>query len=411
MVSDDENPLDETVKSLQESLKIAAREAATEAVNAISGGIQGAAEKAVTAGLKERSTNDAKRGFDHLGDFGKSVFKACGQIRSGSGSQIDERLKSIIGKAPSGQNELTGEDGGFLVPPEFANRITEHNPDVPNLYGLTDSMMVSGNSMTIPGLVDYDRSDSSTRNGGVEVFWTEEGGQKTQSQAKFENINLRLHKLAGLVFATDEMLEDSGTALDSFLTRKMGEAMQDTITDAILNGDGVGKPIGILNTAALVTASKDGGQAADTFIAENAVAMDSHLFSTNGRSAVWVMNPQVKNQLPLMTIGDQPIFLPQGSLAGNSLATLLGRPIIFTDHAQGLGDLGDVFLLDLSWYSTITKGIQTAVSIHLRFDFDETAFRCVWRTDGRPTVTSVITPANASGSFTMSPFVTLEARA
>ena len=83
--------------------------------------------------------------------------------------------------------------------------------------------------------------------------------------------------------------------------------------------------------------------------------------------------------------------------------TLFGRPIIVCEQCQSLGTAGDVILADLSQYLCITKGgMQTAQSIHVRFIYDETVFRFVYRVDGQPMWSSALTPYK--GSDTIGPF-------
>ena len=67
-------------------------------------------------------------------------------------------------------------------------------------------------------------------------------------------------------------------------------------------------------------------------------------------------------------------------------------------------------LLDLGAYAIGTRGgIDSASSMHLRFDFNETALRFLFETDGQPWLASAITPFK--GTNTLSPFVTLATRA
>jgi len=75
-----------------------------------------------------------------------------------------------------------------------------------------------------------------------------------------------------------------------------------------------------------------------------------------------------------------------------------------------VGDLGDIALVDLSKYRTLTKagGTRVDTSIHLKFDTDETVFRFIFRLAGQPWWSSAISPKN--GSNTLSPFVAIATR-
>ena len=109
------------------------------------------------------------------------------------------------------------------------------------------------------------------------------------------------------------------------------------------------------------------------------------------------------------------MFLPAGSgtfdgAANSPLSTLLGRPIIPTEHCQTLGDVGDIIFTDLSAYASGTRGggVRADTSIHLRFDFAETAFRFMFEVDGKPWLLSALTPANSAN--TLSTMVALAVR-
>ena len=89
---------------------------------------------------------------------------------------------------------------------------------------------------------------------------------------------------------------------------------------------------------------------------------------------------------------------------------LYGRPVIPIEQCQTVGDAGDIILADMSKYKAIDKGgIQKDVSIHVRFIYDESVFRFVYRFDGEPILASAITPKN--GTNTLSHFVNLAVRA
>src|SRR5262249_52323392 len=53
-----------------------------------------------------------------------------------------------------------------------------------------------------------------------------------------------------IVCATKELLEDSGVAIEPWLFDKASRAFRVQISAAVINGDGFGKPMGILNPAA-----------------------------------------------------------------------------------------------------------------------------------------------------------------
>jgi HK97 family phage major capsid protein len=102
--------------------------------------------------------------------------------------------------------------------------------------------------------------------------------------------------------------------------------------------------------------------------------------------------------------------MPAGGMSGLPYATLFGRPVIPVEYCATLGTVGDIILADFNEYLLARKGgLQTASSIHFRFDYDETVFRFVLRLDGQPAWNAPLTPFK--GSNTLSPFVALATRA
>jgi HK97 family phage major capsid protein len=183
--------------------------------------------------------------------------------------------------------------------------------------------------------------------------------------------------------------------------------------DGIINGDGVEKPFGILQSPARVTVSKESGQAAGTVVAENIVKMWSRMYAPCRANAVWLINQDVEPQLDLMTIGTAgaklAAYLPPGGLSDSPYATLRGRPVIPVEFCNTAGTEGDIILADLSQYLTGTRnGIQSLASAHVFFDTNELAYRFTLRMDGRPWWKTSLTPYK--GTNKQSCFVTLETR-
>lgn len=350
----------------------------------------------------EVRASDPKRGFTALGDYIQAVI-AAGQ--RGGKAAIDPRL--LIGAAAPTTygNESTGADGGYLVPPEFARQVYSHSLDEGSFLPLTNSLPITGNSITFP-------TDETTPWGsdGVRMYWASEAGAATQTKPKLGERSLKLKKLIGLVPLTDELMSDA-TAAAAFASTKLGQSMAWKVNDGIVNGNGVGVPLGYRTAAAIITQAKESGQTADTVNATNIAKMFGRLTPTAQRSSRlrWLLNNDVLNQVMVMTLGNQPIWTPpQAGFQNAPAGFLLGRPIVISQVCQTLGDLGDIQLVDFNEYVTISKGPEYAESMHLFFDYDASALRLTFRMDGQPWMSAAVSPAN--GSSTLSPFVQLEAR-
>jgi HK97 family phage major capsid protein len=360
----------------------------------------------------ENGDDDPRRGFKSFGEFARSVQGAAFAAR-GAGA-LDPRLMSLGGMqaaAPSTYgNEASGVDGGFLIPIGFSNKLWSLSLEEDALLPLTDRLPVEGNGMSIP-------KDETTPWGsnGVRAYWQGEASAGTPTKPVFGRTELKLKKLFALVPMSDELMADS-TALGAYLTPNMARSIRWKTDEAILFGAANGTPLGAFHaqSPAFVTVSKESGQATLTLNPTNCAKMISRLLPGSYSRAVWLTNNDVLPAMFTMTLGNYPIYLPAGApvggIQGSPYGSLLGRPIIVTQHAKSFTSLGDLMLVDLSWYQTIEKagGIETATSMHLYFDADAIAFRSTFRIDGQPKLAAPVSPAN--GSNTLSPFVQLEAR-
>ncbi|TVQ38486.1 MAG: phage major capsid protein [Spirochaetaceae bacterium] len=345
--------------------------------------------------------------------LGRYLQDITAQARTGRVSaRVDNYQKKVIHdfRAATGSSEGVPSDGGFLVGKEMSDEIIKRVYDNNQLISRVRQRTLTGNvnGMKLNAIDETSRADGS-RHGGVRAYWVAEAENKTASMPQFRQMELDLKKLAVLYYATDELLQDAG-----MLQQEVSEAVSDElafkIQDGIFNGDGAGKPMGILNSNALVTQDKETGQEDKTILYENVLKMFARFWGSNG---LWLANQEIIPQLGMMSIpvgtGGVPVFLPGNDAAGRPLDVLFNRPIVFIEQAAALGTAGDLMLLDPSQYMLIDKGgVQVAMSIHVQFIADETVFRWVTRVDGQPMWNSPLTPYK--GSATRSPFVVLEGR-
>ena len=342
---------------------------------------------------------DPRRGFNSLGEFAKAVAQARDPNKA-----IDNRLGFNAAAPTTFGNEAAGADGGFAIPPQFSSDIWRLSLGEDSLIPLTQNTEIAGNSMIFP-------KDETTPWGGagVQAYWQAEAAAANQSKPALGSEALVLQKLMALVPVSNEMIDD-GFAIGSYLTGMAPERITYKANEAILFGDGIGKPLGALNAAARIIQAKDSGQATATLTSTNVSNMVTRLIAGELKNAIWIGNPDILTALEAMTVGNYPIFLPNQNAANGSYGMLKGRPLQLSEHAAAFSSQGDLNLLSLKGYRTITKagGIQTATSMHLFFDADATAFKFTFRMNGKPILSAPIVPPKSSN--TRSHFISLAAR-
>lgn len=373
---------------------------------------QGYAGRRVTH-LRPRFLDDPKRQFADLGEFAATIYQAA--ITNGF---TDERLARLrMEAAATGMSQGVGADGGFLVPPEFRTSIWMGlQQEVDNIFAMTDQYPVTGESLTFPAVAETSRANGS-RWGGVRAYWLAEAAQITSSNPSVRQMKLEPQELAALVYVTDKLLRNA-PALNTFLTRAATEEILFTINNAIINGDGVGKPTGVLNSPALVTVSAEAGQAAATVVLENINNMWSRMHARTRSGAMWFINQDVEPALESLSAtagtGGFPVYLPQGAggpmIQEASTPRLKGRPVMSVEYCATLGTVGDIILMNPMYYATGVQGaLRDDMSMHLRFDYAETAFRFMFAVDGKTWLDSALTPFSGS-SNTLSAYVALATR-
>jgi len=308
-------------------------------------------------------------------------------------------------------NTINDTEGGSLVQTDFVAELQSNALASSQIASLCKEFAVSNNSNAVEYVTieETSRADGS-RSGGVQAYWTSEASDITSSKAKLKTNRVQLEKLAALTYASEEMLDDAAF-LQSWISQLYGEEIGFKLDTAIVEGDGAGKPLGILNSDALISVTKKSGQAADTVVAENITAMWSVLLPASRARAVWLINYEVEGQLPLMTIGNQPVYMPPGGLTERQYGTLLGRPVIVAEACEKLGDAGDIILFDPNKYALARKGgVKGDVSIHVRFVQAESAFRFMTRVNGQPLMSSAITPYKGNSGQKLTAYATVAAR-
>lgn len=339
-------------------------------------------------------------GFKSLAEFAVAVRNL--QV----GGVADPRFAA----AATGYQQNQGSAGeGVLVPAEWREAIWALVFDNNDLLGACNPEPTQGNTV---GII----KDESTPWGasGVQASWRAEGTQMLASKASVTPTLIQLHELFAFVLATQEILDDA-PRLQNRLTVQAARAIRWKAFEAVMWGDGNGKPLGFMNSNALVTVTKESGQANGTIQAENILKMAARLFEMDGGSPQFLANRDTLPQLGTMKIGNNAAWLPLNQpLSGGAVrkgGILLGEQLSFNEHCQTLGTKGDIVLADLSGYALATKqggGIDFAASIHLFFDQNIQAFRWIFRVGGQPYLSAPI--AAAKGSSTKSHFVCLENR-
>lgn len=327
-----------------------------------------------------------------------------------STGRVDARLRPWVDVATSEERkdlvEGVGASGGFLVPEEFQTQLMQLMGESALIRPRATIIRMRRRTMSIP-VLDQTNTTAGVAPwfGGMQVYWTEEAGEKTQTEPSFRRITLTAHKMAAYTRASDELLDDAAISLADFLSGPMGFAGAIAWHEdyAFLRGSGAGQPQGVLNSDVTLTQTRD--TSSQINYEDDLVGMVAKFLP--GANGVWLASQSAMTQL--MTLNGpsgNPSFL-WGDITNNGMpGTLMGYPIVFTEKLPALGTEGDLGLYDFRYYLVGDRQATTVEStIYDRWRYDETSWRCVHRVDGQPWLSTPITLQD--GSTQVSPFVVL----
>ena len=362
---------------------------------------------------------EAEKPFATLGEQLAAIAAAYAptgvSIAGLPGGQIDQRLLRISA-AVSGASTQVGGDGGFLIQKDFTVDLMKEGFESGALSSRCSVTEIGANSDGLEVVtIDEKSRATGSRWGGVQIYRAAEADTVTAKKPKIKKWESRLEDLMGVAYLTERLLQDA-PAMASVFQEAFRDEFGFVLDDEIFRGTGAGQCLGILNAPVTVSVAKETGQLADTVVAENISNMWARILPRSKARGFWFINTEVNPQLDQLQIGTgtsgQLVYMPAGGLSESPFGRIKGRPVIEIEHCSALGDVGDICFLDLTQYKLITKGgIQAADSIHVRFLYNERTFRWVSRVNGAPKHNSPITPYKGAAANTLSPFVTLAARA
>lgn len=348
------------------------------------------------AASRARPTNapgdPAKKEFESLGHF----------IYTARFNPTDQRL-DFREFAPSGQSAEQrmddGASGGFAIPVQFRGDLLQVQPYAavmrPRATVIPPGSPPDG-AIIIPAL---DQSANTNMYGGVTVQWIGEGAIKPDTSAKIRQVTLMPQEVSGTVKFTDKLLRNWGAA-GPLLTKLIRGAITAAEDVAFLKGNGVGKPLGVLNSAAAITVNRAvGNQISYT----DCLAMEEALFG-DGAGAFWVTSKRGRTQLRQLK-NPAGYFIWQENAKVDELPLLLGHPVVISDRVPQLGSVGDLMLIDGEKYVIKDgSGPFVAFSEHVYFTTNETVMKCFWNVDGQPWIKAPFVTENGD---TQSGFVIL----
>ena len=243
-------------------------------------------------------------------------------------------------------SEGVDANGGYLVPEEYDSRLIDT---------LTEENIMRKLGHTITTSGEHKINIAATKPAAA---WIDEGGALSFGDATFAQINLDAHKLHVAVKVTEELLYDNAFGLESYIIEQFGKALSNAEEDAFLNGDGVGKPLGLLS-------DKGGGEVAITTASATAITADEiinlvySLKRPYRKNAKFIMNDQTIAALRKLK-DNNGAYLWQPSLQAGEVDRLFGYEVSTSPYVPIIAAGKPVIAFgDFSYYNIGDRGTRS----------------------------------------------------
>lgn len=242
----------------------------------------------------------------------------------------------------------------LVIPEVVINRIESNIPGYSNLMNEVDVISLTGNGRVLTA------GDIPT------AVWMECCDPVSELADAFEQIELDCYKVGGYIPVCNATLEDSFINLASLIEERMAKSIAKAIDIAIMVGDGVKKPLGVLKNATE-------GESVETvaeLLAKSAL-VDSEgeiIITANNKTLMGVIYPQL-----LLPTADGKYVYDGSNLAGFRFV----RADALADSQLVIGDFKKYAL-------GMRKNIEVSTSTDVRFIEDQTVIKAVARADGKP---------------------------
>ena len=264
----------------------------------------------------------------------------------------------------------TDSEGGFITPEEFETMLVEYLQDINQMRQYV-SVINTASDRNIP--VETSLGTAT---------WTAEEAAYTESDAAFGQVVLGAHKVGTIIKVSEELLQDAFFDVQAYLARNFGKRFGLAEEAAFVNGDGSGKPSGIVGASGLgVTAAGAAAITSDELVdLFHAVPRQYR----NGASVAWLMNDATAKLIRKLKDGDSQYLWQPGLQAGQP-DLILGRPVVVSQAmpAPTTGNKSIVFG-DMSGYYVADRAGMTMQRLNELYAANgQVGFRAYKRMDGK----------------------------
>ena len=276
-------------------------------------------------------------------------------------------LRSNFRQVSNVLTEGTDTSGGYLVPDEYDERLIE-KLDAENVMRSLGTVIQTSGERKIN--VAASKPAAS---------WIEEGGELVFSDPQFSQIILDAYKLSVAVKVSEELLADNAYDLEGWLINSFSRALANSEEEAMVIGDGISKPTGILTSGEVGVTTAGNKIEADEII--DLIYKLKRPYRTN---AVFLTADSTLSAIRKLKDSTGQ-YLWQPALTAGEPDRLLGYPVYTSAFVPTVAAGKPVLAFgDMSYYNIGDRGVRSFAALHeLYAGVGQVAFVCKERVDGK----------------------------
>ncbi|MFD2705462.1 phage major capsid protein [Salibacterium lacus] len=262
-------------------------------------------------------------------------------------------------------------DVGSVIPEKVMNRIVEKLEASGMILPLVTRTAYRG-GLTIP--------TSSVK---PVATWVAEGSGSDKQKKTTGNITFAYHKLRCAVAMSLEVDTMALSAFESTFVQNVVEAMTKALEQAIISGDGAGKPTGILSETPATGQAIDASEVNYQALVDAEAALPLEYES----GAVWTMTKKTfMNFVGMTDSNGQPIARVNYGINGTPERTLLGRQVVLCNYLDSFDAAADgtsfAFLFNYTDY-IVNTNYRMGVKRYEDNETDDQVTKAVMLVDGK----------------------------
>ncbi|MFV0409555.1 MAG: phage major capsid protein [Paracoccus sp. (in: a-proteobacteria)] len=243
----------------------------------------------------------------------------------------------LRGLAVEEKGLTAASDGGFLAAPQVAQNVQNSLSGAVSLRALANVVTVDAASYDV--LIDRDN---------MVTGWANETSMAETAAAGVERISIPLHELSAMPKASQRLLDDAAFDVETWLAERIADKFSRAEAHAFLRGDGLDKPVGILNVGFDTTGAgsistigelKTGtaGAFSAATAAEVLIDLVYALPAQHRANAAFLMTSKTAAVVRKLKDADGR-FIWADSLAAGEPARLLGYPVMLAEDMPELSN-------------------------------------------------------------------------